>query len=215
MTNLSDCGLTQTNTVTQAPKQNSPWMSLTSVPQPLMTERFVLEPLDEHHAELDFQALMSCRARLHDELQWGGWPPEDFTLESNRADLRGHHDEFLRGEAFAYTVLCPDREQCLGCVYIERCAEINGAQLAFWVIDAAIDLEAVLVTDVVQWIHGAWRINRVVIPLRESNLRGIALVQKHGFVAWDSVSGSPLSSHRCFLSESDRSSDSRILRPAD
>jgi hypothetical protein len=115
-------------------------MALAPLPEPLNTTRFVLEPLEEKHAELDFEALMSCRARLRGELQWGEWPPEEFTLELNRADLRGHHDEFIRRRAFAYTVLSPDRARCLGCVYLERCAEIDGAQLAFWVINDAVDI---------------------------------------------------------------------------
>jgi RimJ/RimL family protein N-acetyltransferase len=161
-----------------------------------------MEPLDEKHAELDFEALMSCRARLREELQWGEWPPEDFTLELNRADLREHHDEFIRREAFAFTVLSPDRARCLGCIYLERCAEIDGAQLAFWVIDDAIDIEADLVTDVLQWAHRAWSIERILIPLREANTRGIAIARKCGFAAWDSVKDGPLSDHRCFLSES-------------
>lgn len=187
--------------MTQAPKQSSPWMALASVPEPLKTLRFVMEPLDEKHAELDFAALMSCRVRLREELQWGEWPPEEFSLESNRADLRRHHDEFLRREAFAYTVLSPDREQCLGCVYLERCTEIDGVQLAFWVIDDALDVEADLVTVVLQWVHQAWSIDRVLIPLREANTRGIEFARKCRFAEWDSTRHGPLSNHHCFLSE--------------
>lgn len=187
--------------MTQAPKQKSQWISLTCVPKPLETPRFVIEPLDEEHAEMDFKALMSCRFRLREELQWGKWPPEDFTLELNRADLRGHHDEFTRGEAFAYTVLSPDRARCIGCIYLERCAEIEAAQLAYWVIDDAIDMEAVLVTDVLQWVHRAWSIDRVLIPLREANRRGVAIARKRGWVTSDLVKGGPLSDHRCFVSE--------------
>ena len=190
--------------MTQAPKQNSPWISPASVPQPLETPRFVLEPLDEQHAERDFAALMSCRARLREELQWGKWPPKDFTLELNRADLRGHHGEFLRGEAFAYTVLSPDRARCLGCIYLERCAEIQGAQLAFWVIDDAIEMEVELVTDVLQWVHTCWSIDPVVIPLREENTRGLALAHRCGFVPCERLRDGPLGDHRCFLSESGR-----------
>ena len=189
--------------MTQAPKHHSPWMSPSSVPQPLKTTSFVTEPLDEKHAELDFEALMSCRIRLREELQWGKWPPEDFTLELNRADLRAHHDEFMRGEAFAYTVLSPDRARCLGCIYLERSLEVEGAQLAFWVVDDAIAMEESLLTDVLGWAHTAWCISRVLIPLREANTRGIALAWKCGLVPWDDVKDSPLASHRCFLSESD------------
>ena len=190
--------------MTQAPKYNSPWMPRTAVPEPLKTTRFVLEPLDERHTALDFEALMSCRGRLREELEWGHWPPDDFTLESNRADLRRHHDEFTRGEAFAYTVLTPDRARCLGCIYVERCPEVGGAQLAFWVIDDAIDLEAALVTDVLQWVHSAWSIDRVLIPLREANARGMLLVRECGLTAGNSAEEGPLFDHRCFLSESGR-----------
>jgi hypothetical protein len=167
--------------MTQAPKQNSPWMVLTALPEPLKTTRFVMEPLDEKHAELDFEALMSCRARLREELQWGEWPPEEFTVEFNRADLRGHHDKFIRHEAFAYTVLSLDRALCLGCIYLERCAEIDGAQLAFWVIDDAIDIEAVLVTDVLQWVHRAWSMKRILIPCARRMPAGLRLRSSAGF----------------------------------
>lgn len=189
--------------MTQALKHHSRWIPLSSVPEALETPRFVLEPLHEKHAELDFAALMSCRARLSEELKWGAWPPEDFTVELNRADLRDHHDEFLREEAFAYTVLSPDRTRCLGCIYLERCAEIKGAQLAFWVVDDVLDMEATLVTEVLKWVHSAWPINRVLIPLRETNTRGIDLARRLGLEAWDSPKGGPFPDHRCFLSESD------------
>ena len=75
--------------MSQAPKQSSPWLAHSSLPKPLITASFVLEPLEEKHAELDFEALMLCRARLREELQWGDWPPEDFSLELNRTDTRG------------------------------------------------------------------------------------------------------------------------------
>ena len=183
-------------------EQDPAWRSPDSVPPPLETSRFVLEPLCEAHVELDFAALMSCRARLREELQWGEWPPEDFSLERNRADLRRHGDEFLRGEAFAFTILTPDRVQCLGCIYLERCDEVDGAQLAFWVIDAAIGIEADLVADVLRWIHNAWSIDRVVIPLRATNTRGIAVAEKIGLAAWEGETDGPLSRHSCFLSQS-------------
>lgn len=187
--------------MTQAPKYPSQWIPLNSVPQPPESRHYVLEPLDEKHAEIDFEAIMSCRTRLRAELQWGDWPPDDFTLERNRSDLRRHHDEFIREEAFAYTVLSPERTRCLGCIYLERCVEVQGAQLAFWVIDDALDLETVLVNEVLQWVHRVWPINRVLLPIRPTNSRGLSIARSCGFSPWEGIRGGPLSDHVCFLSE--------------
>ncbi len=188
--------------MTHVPDKDSSWKPLASVPMPLETPQFVMEPLDAMHAELDFAALMSCRARLREELQWGDWPTEDFTLEANRADLERHHAEFIRGEAFAYTVLRHDRTRCLGCVYLEPCPEIEGAQLAFWVIDDAIDLEEVLLSDVLRWVHEDWCIPRVLVPIRDANARCIAFAQRCAWKEKLDVQNSSLSDYRCFLSES-------------
>ena len=187
--------------MTQAPDQDSPWLTRTSLPEPLETARFVLEPLHEKHAELDYAAFTSCRARLRKELQWGEWPADGFTLKENRADLARHYGEFERQVAFAYTVLNPERTRCLGCIYLERCTEIDGAQLAFWVIDDALDVEGTLVSDVLYWVHQSWSIERVLVPLREANVRGIALAQSLGLADWTGANDGPLARHRCFVSD--------------
>lgn len=185
--------------MTQAPKYDSPWIPLEGVPEPLTTRFFVTEPLGERHAELDYQAVISYRDRLQRELQWGDWPPENFTLEENRADLRRHHEEFLRGEAFAYTVLSPDRTKCLGCFYVERCVEIEGAQLAFWLIDEKIDIEGLLLSRVLRWLRDDWSIQRIVLPFRDENTRGIEIAEGCGFTPLDFEEG-PLAEHRCYVS---------------
>lgn len=91
--------------MTQAPKQKSTWITITTLPEPLKTSEFLTEPLAEKHAALDFEAVMSCRARLREELQWGDWPPDKFNVDWNRTDLLGHHEEFIQRKAFAYAVL--------------------------------------------------------------------------------------------------------------
>ena len=118
--------------------------------------------------------------------------------------LRTRATGFARGEAFAYTVLNPERTRCLGCVYLERCDEIEGAQLAFWVTDDNLDMESVLLTSVLRWVHEAWAIERVLLPLRVENARGIALAEDCGYSVWSGIENGPLSSHHCFLSEPDR-----------
>lgn len=188
-------------TMTRAPKQSSTWLEIDSLPEPLFHANFILEPLNEAHAALDFEALMSCRSRLRTELQWGDWPPEDFTLELNRADLRKHYEEFSRREAFAYTVLKTDRKKCLGCIYLERCAEVDGAQLFFWVIDDVLELEKTLLGAVLDWTHDAWSIDTVLVPLREANSRGITLARDLGLTKWDRPMDGRLASHLCFVSD--------------
>ena len=179
--------------------ENKPaWRS--HVPPPISTSSFLLEPLCEDHVELDFAALMSCRARLRHELQWGDWPPEDFTIELNREDLGRHYGEFVRREAFAYTVLCPDRTRCIGCIYLERCDEVQGGQLRFWMIDDALDLETKLVDSVLQWGHDDWGIDRILMPMREANTRGISVVTDLGLVPWSDGQGDAFPQHVCFLS---------------
>ena len=202
MSRLPCCSGTLFRCTIQNSIQCMSWISPTSVPKPLLTSRFVLEPLAEKHAEMDFAALMSCRARLRRELQWGQWPPDDFNLPLNRADLRRHQNEFENDEAFAYTVLRPDRARCLGCIYIEHCAEIDGAQLAFWVVDEARAIEATLVVEVVAWIHTAWSQRRLVLPFRSANTCGIGLARMCGLVQVEIFQDGPLSEYCCFLSDS-------------
>ena len=94
----------------QAPVElPDPWTAEFQPPMVLDTPRFHLEPLGPQHAELDYEAFMSSREHLLATLHWGGWPSADATVEGNRADLTRHADEFVAGEAYAYTVLTPDR----------------------------------------------------------------------------------------------------------
>lgn len=163
-------------------RRTSAWRTADSIPAPLADDRFVLQPLSEHHFELDYQALMSCRDRLRRELQWGGWPANDFTLNENRSDLRKHQLEFEKGTAFAYSVLQPDCQRCQGCIYIETSDAVADAQLAFWVTDDALEIESTLVSRTVTWLHREWKLDRIALPLRHENPRGIALAESLGFV---------------------------------
>ena len=86
-------------------------------PDELRTEEFLLRPLREADAELDYEAVMESREFLR-VWEQSTWPADDFTLEANRKDLVRHERQHLAGEAFTYTVMNLDETQCLGCVYI-------------------------------------------------------------------------------------------------
>lgn len=180
------------------------WLALPALPEPLRTPSFVLEPLAEAHAALDYAALMSCRARLRRELAWAAWPPVGFTLEDNRIDLRQHYAEFVNHEAFAYTVLAPDRRRCLGCVYLEPCAEADGGQLSYWLVDEALGMESTFLEAVLSWVHGHFGLRRVVVPLRADNPRAIGVAAALGLVPWLAQEDEALRGHECFMSTAPR-----------
>ena len=144
-------------------------------PPPLRLAHWHLAPLHPDLAEVDYAAWRSCRKRLVRELEWNGWPKPDFSLADNRTDLANHYGEFERGEAYAYSVLSPER--CIGCVYIKPWE--RGAQLPFWVIDEALPIEGEVVGHVLAWLE-TWPVDRVVMPLRPWNVRGRACMESLG-----------------------------------
>lgn len=170
---------------TRRPAVGPPWTLAFTHPVPPRTERVQLRPLGPPVAELDHAAIMESRERLRRELKWGEWPAEGFTLEDNRLDLARHLAELERREAFAYSVLDPSGQRCLGCVYLEPWEP--GAQLAVWVIDdeVATGLEEHLLQTVAAWVRAAWPLDRLIVPLRATNTRGRAVVAAMGLPACD------------------------------
>lgn len=150
-------------------------------------------PLGPHVVQLDYLAIMGSRQRLRRELDWRGWPRNDFTLEDNEADLAEHFAEFQRGEAYAYSVLNPDESTCLGCIYLEPWTP--GAQLALWVVDAEVPmgLELHLLRTLVPWLAG-WPLPAVRVPVRASNPRLQAVLRD---LECPAVDGPP--DHQSFL----------------
>lgn len=176
----------------------SPWSAAFHPPSPPATDRLRLEVLGPPVVELDYEAIMGSRRRLRDELQWGRerrWPPDDFTLEDNRADLQEHRREYDAREAYAYTVLDPAGARCLGCIYLGPSGP--DAQLTFWVIDEEVrtGLETHLLETVLHWIRAAWPLDRVLLPVRPANDRGQSVLRALGLETTES--GGP-GDHVCF-----------------
>ena len=67
-------------------------------------------------------------------------------------------------------------------------------------VDDAISIEEDLVASVLAWIQRDWPIDRILVPLREANTRGIQIVQNLGLASLDSVKDEALADHRCFIS---------------
>jgi hypothetical protein len=78
---------------------------------------FVLKKLCYTDAALDYATVMSS-IDLIKRIRGGNWPTPDLTLEEDLIDLGWHQREFEFGTSFAYTVLSPFKDECIGCVYI-------------------------------------------------------------------------------------------------
>ncbi|QDU83811.1 hypothetical protein Pla163_09120 [Planctomycetes bacterium Pla163] len=166
------------------PAFEAPWM--------LATERMRLEPLRPAVAKLDYDGFMSSIPHLQNALRWGSWPSEGFELAQNEKDLQRHWDEFGRGEAFAYTVLTPDRERCIGCVYVNpvegspRAAVVN-----YWVTADTLDadFDTYLLAEVSKWFEERWPLDRAEFPTHREYTRGFEVADRAGLNPPDTLVG--------------------------
>lgn len=140
-----------------------------AVPDSLSTEQYRLEMLSPQVTEIDYDAVMSSRTRLRSVFsEKTEWPRDDMSLEENRRDLERHEQEFRARQAFAYTVLTPSREQCIGCVYITPTSKAAfDCAVYLWVRDSAQDLDHELYTGVRDWLTRRWPFKNVAFPGRE------------------------------------------------
>jgi hypothetical protein len=90
-------------------------------PTSLVTERFRLEPLGPQHNESDHAAWTSSIDHIRSTPGYpdGNWPPPGgISLDANLADLRRHAADFEARRGFTFTVLDPESDEVIGCVYI-------------------------------------------------------------------------------------------------
>jgi hypothetical protein len=135
------------------------------VPRELRAARFRLEPLGQQHNTADLAAWMSSIAHIRTTpgFEGGDWPPDaGFSAEANLADLVRHDDEFERRVAFAYTVLAPDTDDVIGCLYVNPGPRAGSVDVRSWVRADVADLDIVLRHTVRQWLAEAWPFDEVV-----------------------------------------------------
>jgi hypothetical protein len=140
-----------------------------AVPESLSTDRYRLEVLRPSVAELDYDAVMSSRERLRQVFaEDDDWPADDMTLEFNIGDLERHEAEFRAREAFAYTVLSPDGESCMGCVYLYPSSVADyDCEVYLWVRESEVDLDGHLYAAVRSWLKTDWPFENPAFPGRE------------------------------------------------
>jgi hypothetical protein len=130
------------------------------VPEDLSTPAFRLVPLAPGHNEADHAAWTSSIEHIRATPGFAGrsWPPrEGMTLSGNLADLERHARDFVERVGFTYTVLEPDGEGVLGCVYIypSRDGE-HDADVRSWVRASAGHLDGLLHDAVSRWLAERW-----------------------------------------------------------
>ena len=130
------------------------------VPGGLTAPAFRLVPLGPQHNVADHAAWTTSieHVRATPGFQSGRWPPlEGMTLEENHGDLERHARDFAARTGFTYSVLEPDGDDVLGCVYIYPARdEEHDAQVRSWVRASVAELDVELWTAVSRWLEEAW-----------------------------------------------------------
>jgi hypothetical protein len=133
------------------------------VPLALATEQFRLEPLGPQHNDSDYDAWSSSLEHIRSTPGWetNSWP-DDRSLEDNLSDLKEHADDFGSRSGFTYTVLDPETDDVIGCVYIypDRSGQ-HDARVRSWVRASRSDLDVPLWRAVTDWLADGWPFARV------------------------------------------------------
>jgi RimJ/RimL family protein N-acetyltransferase len=128
------------------------------VPLLFETPSFVLEPLGPEHNERDHDAWSSSIDHIHATPGFAGqrWP-HPMSPAENLADLERHRAEFDARTDFAYTVLDPQTDDVIGCVYVNPDeAQDGGVTVRSWVRVTHSNLDEPLRTAVVDWLERDW-----------------------------------------------------------
>jgi hypothetical protein len=137
-------------------------------PARLDRPEFRLRPLGPEDNESDYAAWTSSVDHIHATPGWkpDGWPRE-MTLDENRGDLERHAADFAARWGFTYTVLAPDSDTVIGCVYIYPAFPGPGAVVRSWVRAADAPLDRPLWLAVSEWLEAEWPFRRVVYAARD------------------------------------------------
>jgi hypothetical protein len=134
-------------------------------PTSLITEQFRLEPLGPQHNESDLAAWTSSIEHIRATPGYpdGTWPPpEGYPPERNLQDLVRHADDFTRRVGFTFTVLDPDEDDVIGCVYLYPTkAEEHDVVVLSWVRADRAHLDVPLADAVARWLEAEWPWERV------------------------------------------------------
>jgi hypothetical protein len=123
---------------------------------------FHLEALGPQHNASDYEAWTSSIDHIHRTPGFSsdGWP-QSMSLEENQGDLERHAADFAARVGFTYTVLRPERDEVIGCVYIYPAKDGVGAHVRSWVRESDAELDGPVYVAVSGWLARDWPFKRV------------------------------------------------------
>ena len=134
-------------------------------PTSLVTDQFRLEPLGPQHNQADHAAWTSSIEHIRSSAGFsdGSWPPVGgMTLEENLSDLRRHAEDFTRAAGYTFTVLDPDGNDVIGCVYLYPSSSATwDVTVKSWVRADMASLDLPLADAVARWLASDWPWDRV------------------------------------------------------
>ena len=144
-----------------------------AVPAGLTAPAFRLVALGPEHNASDHAAWSSSieHIRATPGFAGGDWPPvEGMSLAQNLGDLERHRRDYEARTGFTYTVLAPDADEVLGCVYIYPCARRSATTptCAHGCAPTWRELDAELHAAVSRWLASDWPFTAVDYAERSS-----------------------------------------------
>jgi hypothetical protein len=142
-----------------------------AVPLRFDGDGFILRPLTVNDLVKDYDAVMTSADRLLGFMNPSSSWPRGLTLEEDLIDLGWHQREFTMRHSFAYTVMSPDEQECLGCCYILPSDKAGyDAAVYYWARSSMLagGFEDRLGTAFRAWIAKAWPFARVAYPGRDT-----------------------------------------------
>lgn len=140
------------------------------VPETLETPHFRARMLTVNDVVKDYDAVMSSRDHLQGVFGPGStWPTSDLTFEQDLIDLGWHQKEFQTRRSFAYTIVTPDEEQVIGCLYFYPSVNPKfDAKIIMWVRASVVEsgMDEILEKSVKQWVKDFWPFKMPAYPGR-------------------------------------------------
>lgn len=179
-----------------------------TIPETLQTDRFMVHPLNETYAAVDYEAYMASPnvIRLHSA---GRWQVEGYTLEENQFQATAHGQDHQARRSFAFILLAPDETRSLGCIYfnplrdflerverekrggatiaslsppLQEIADVAEAMVTFWVREDEQEgeLPEKVVSGIEQWVRNEWTFEGHLWRIRQEETRSNLALERVG-----------------------------------